>query len=61
LYHLKGGDVVKQLLIHLPDALKAKLDAKKSEGYTASGYIRALLEREFEKHPPAAKGSQKGR
>lgn len=52
---------MKQLLIHLPDALKAKLDAKKSEGYTASGYIRALLEREFEKHPPAAKGSQKGR
>ncbi|WHZ16011.1 MAG: hypothetical protein OJF52_002859 [Nitrospira sp.] len=49
---------MKQLLIHLPEVLKAKLDAKKSEGYTASGYIRALLEREL--NQPAPKG-QKGR
>jgi len=51
---------VKQLLIHLPDDLKSKLDAKRAEGYTASGFIRALLEREFSQQQ-AAKGGQKGR
>ncbi len=35
------------LLIHLPVTMKAKLDALKAQGYTASGYIRALLEREL--------------
>ena len=39
-----------KLLIHLPAPLKAKLDALRSQGYTASGYIRALLERELN-HP----------
>ena len=48
-----------KLLVHLPEALKAKLDAKRIEGFTASGYIRALLEREL--NQPAAKSSQKGR
>lgn len=47
-----------KLLVHLPEALKAKLDAKKAEGYTASGLIRSLLERELN---PAAKRGQKGR
>ena len=37
---------------------KAKLDALKSQGYTASGYIRSLLERELNQSSP--KG-QKGR
>jgi hypothetical protein len=50
---------VKQLLIHLPEALKAKLDAKRTEGYTASGFIRALLEKEFNR--PAVTSSQKGK
>jgi hypothetical protein len=36
-----------KMLIHLPVPLKAKLDALKSQGYTASGFIRALLEREL--------------
>ena len=36
-----------RLLLHLPLPLKRKLDALRREGYTASGYIRALLEREF--------------
>jgi mannitol/fructose-specific phosphotransferase system IIA component len=36
-----------KLLISLPATLKAKLDTLKAQGYTASGYIRALLEREF--------------
>lgn len=48
-----------KVLVHLPEELKAKLDAKRTEGYTASGFIRALLKREF--NQSAAKGSQKGR
>ena len=39
-----------RLLIQLPDRLKVKLDALRAQGYTASGYIRALLEREL--NPP---------
>lgn len=37
------------MLLRLPMPLKRKLDALRSRGYTASGYIRALLEKEFEK------------
>ncbi|GJL57822.1 MAG: hypothetical protein NPIRA03_06790 [Nitrospirales bacterium] len=37
----------KKLLIYLPAWMKAKLDALKAQGYTASGFIRALLEKEF--------------
>ncbi len=36
-----------KLLVHLPKPLKAKLDGLRKQGYTASGYIRALLEREL--------------
>ena len=36
-----------KVLIQLPIPLKEKLDAMKAQGYTASGFIRALLEREF--------------
>ncbi len=38
-----------RVLIQLPTELKDKLDALRSQGYTASGYIRALLERELNK------------
>lgn len=38
---------MERVLIQLPKPLKAKLDALKAQGYTASGFIRALLEREF--------------
>ena len=41
---------MERVLIQLPKGLKAKLDALRSQGYTASGYIRALLERELN-HP----------
>ncbi len=47
-----------KLLIHLPAPLKAKLDALKSQGYTASGYIRALLERELNKKEGTHHGRQ---
>jgi len=36
---------MERIVIQLPIPLKQKLDALKSQGYTASGYIRALLER----------------
>lgn len=36
-----------KVLIQLPVSLKKKLDSLKAQGYTASGFIRALLEREF--------------
>lgn len=36
-----------KMLIQVPQPIKAKLDAMRAQGTTASGYIRALLEREF--------------
>ena len=36
-----------KVLIQMPRSLKAKLDALKAKGYTASGYIRSLLEWEL--------------
>lgn len=52
---------MKQQLIHLPEDLKAKLDAKRSEGYTISGFVRTVLEKEFNQQQSAAKRGQKGR
>lgn len=45
-----------RLMIQLPGPLKAKLDALRAEGYTASGYIRRLLERELSQAPAGQKG-----
>ncbi len=42
---------MERVLIQLPTDLKAKLDGLRSQGYTASGFIRALLERELNQHP----------
>ncbi len=36
-----------RLLIQVPASLKAKLDALRHQGTTASGFIRWLLERHF--------------
>ena len=36
-----------KLLVHLPAPLKAKLDDLRSQGTTASGFIRWLLEEHF--------------
>ncbi len=36
-----------RILITLPESLKRKLDALRAQGYTASGYIRAVLEKEL--------------
>jgi len=38
---------MERIVIQLPKQLRQKLDGLKSQGYTASGYIRALLEREL--------------
>ena len=46
---------MERLLIQLPSHLKAKLDAKRKQGTTASGFIRHVLEREFSKAPKPAK------
>ena len=49
---------MERLMIQLPTPLKAKLDALRTQGYTTSGYIRALLEKEL--NGPQAK-TEKGR
>jgi predicted DNA-binding protein len=38
-----------RIVIQLPVELKEQLDALKSQGYTTSGFIRAMLERELTK------------
>ena len=45
-----------RIVIQLPVNLKTQLDNLKQQGYTASGFIRAMLEREFAKmeEKPAA-------
>lgn len=40
-----------KILIQVPRAIKAKLDALRQQGTTSSGFIRSLLEREFQKEP----------
>lgn len=38
-----------RIVIQLPVGLKTQLDSLKQQGYTTSGFIRAMLEREFAK------------
>jgi len=38
---------MERIMIQLPPALKEKLESLRTQGYTTSGYIRALLEREL--------------
>ena len=45
-----------KLLIHIPVPMKKQLDGLRSQGYTASGFIRALLERELNQ-PHIKKGA----
>ncbi len=49
---------MERIVISVPKSLKAKLDALRAQGYTASGYVRAVLAREL--NQVQAKG-QKGR
>ncbi len=45
-----------RLLIQVPDQLKVRLDALRSQGTTASGFIRWLLEEHFKQAPAGKKG-----
>ena len=38
-----------RIVIQLPTDLKLRLDGLKQQGYTTSGFIRAMLERELAK------------
>jgi metal-responsive CopG/Arc/MetJ family transcriptional regulator len=38
-----------RIVIQLPTDLKTRLDGLKQQGYTTSGFIRAMLERELAK------------
>ena len=38
-----------RIVIQLPADLKTRLDSLKQQGYTTSGFIRAMLERELAK------------
>ena len=49
-----------RIVIQLPQDLKCKLDELKQQGYTASGFIRAVLEREFSKNPNGKDGTGDG-
>ncbi len=48
-----------RIVIQLPHELKLKLDELKLQGYTASGFIRAVLEREFSKEEEAPHGQRR--
>ncbi len=41
-----------RIVIQLPVELKEQLDLLKQQGYTTSGFIRAMLERELSKLEP---------
>lgn len=41
-----------RIVIQLPADLKMQLDSLKQQGYTTSGFIRAMLERELAKLDP---------
>lgn len=45
-----------RVLIQLPVPLKAKLDALRQHGTTASGFVRSLIEKEFRSPTTARKG-----
>lgn len=45
-----------RVIVSLPRALKSKLDAKRREGYTASGYVRRLLEQDLNGPKAGRKG-----
>ncbi len=48
---------MKRVMIQLPHTLKGKLDSLRGQGYSTSGFIRALLERELGPTHNKPKGS----
>ena len=49
-----------RVVIQLPVELKEQLDRLKQQGYTASGFIRAMLEREFAKEGKTSTSERSG-
>ncbi len=47
---------MERVIVQLPTPLKARLDALRSQGTTASGFIRWLLEEHFKQAPAGKKG-----
>ncbi len=45
-----------RIQVQLSLALKHKLDALRSQGYTAAGFVRSLLERELNQPSAGRKG-----
>ena len=45
-----------KLLVSVPHSLKLKLDDLKTQGYTASGFIRHILEQHFAQSATGKKG-----
>ena len=45
-----------RIIVQIPTSLKAKLDGLRAQGYTASGFIRSVLERELNQPPRRQKG-----
>jgi hypothetical protein len=52
---MRGREVISmkmvRMLIQVPQPIKARLDALRQEGTTASGFIRYLLEEHFKQAP----------
>ena len=46
---------MQRMMIQLPASLKAKLDALRVQGTTASGFIRNLVEQHFATEKPRGK------
>lgn len=52
-----------RIVIQLPEDLKTQLDGLKQQGYTTSGFIRAIVERELQKpeyQPSNGRGRSNG-
>ena len=47
---------MERMMIQIPKEMKAKLDALRSQGFTVSGYVRAVLEKELNQ-PHVKKGA----
>lgn len=51
---------MKSILLHVPDPVKAKLDALRAEGYSLNGYINAVLARELADKPTGRRKPKRG-
>ena len=47
---------MERVIIQLPAALKRKLDTLRAQGYTATGYVRNVLEQHVSQGPTGWKG-----